>query len=261
MNRTNTVIQERELFILNHKGWLYGTLYDDFASADHLMHRFTQRNPKGIVLGDLSKTDLFYTYQKDKFNYASGFKIQSINNENLIARQEMLNYFKKDFPESLLFFKEPNDYICSLADFKHNSKIFDPTLTAGNYACYHDDTKLFYGGNPKILLEEDLCLNLDLTQLQKCYINAIDIYKNSAKMNVFHPCLNLGDFNQHFKDIVQANFPELLFEKKCQFTASVFRKIHEIYNENILLTSNSLVDLTYSYAYLSFFILFYLKKV
>jgi hypothetical protein len=248
MNQTNTVIQERELFILNHKGWLYGTLYDDFASADHLMYRFTMRNPKGIILGDLSKTDFFYNYQKDKFNYNSGFKIQSINNENLIARQEMLNYFKTDFAESLLFFKEPNDYICSMADFKNNSKIFDPSLTSSNYACYQDETKLFYGGNPKILVEEDLSINLDLIQLQKCYVKTIDHYKNSIKLNSFNPCLNLGDFNQHFKDIVQANFQELLFEKKCQYTASVFRRIHEIYNENILLTSNYLVDLTYSYA-------------
>ena len=161
-----------------------------------------------------------------------------------------MNYFKSDFPESLLYFKQPNDYICSLADFKNNSKIFDPILTASNYACYHDDIKLFYGGNPKILVEEDLCVNLDLETLQKCYINVINIYKNSAKNNTFNPCLNLGDFNQQFKDTVQANFPELLFEKKCQFTASVFRKIHEIYNENILLTSNYLVDLTYSYAYI-----------
>jgi len=249
MNQTDNVIQERELFILNHKGWLYGTLYDDFASAHHLMHRFTMRTPKGIILGDLSKTDFFYNYQKDKFNYNSGFRLQSINNENLIARQEILNYFKNDFPESLLFFKEPNDYICSMADFKNYSKIFDPILTASNYACYHDDIKLFYGGNPKILVEEDLCLNLDLMQLQKCYIKTIDFYKISAKSNSFNPCLNLGDFYRHFKDIAQANFPELLFEKKCQFTASVFRRVHEIYNENILLTSNYLVDLTYSYAY------------
>lgn len=248
MNYTNTTINERELFIMNHKGWLYGTLYDDFASADHLMYRFTFRNPKGIILGDLSKTDLFYNYQNDKRNYYLGFKLHNINNENLIARQEMMEYFKKDFQNSMLYFKQHNDYICALADFKNNSKIFDPNLSASYYACYQDNIKLFYGGNAKILLEEDLAINMELNELQKCYVESIDKYKLLAKYNCFNPCLNLIDYNIHYKNIVQANNTELLFDKKCQYSASVFRKIHEIYDENLFLMPNNLVDLTYSYA-------------
>lgn len=248
MNYTNTTINERELFIMNHKGWMYGTLYDDYASADHLMFRFTFRNPKGLILGDLSKTDFLYGYKNDKQNYFLGLKLFNINNENLIARQEMMEYFKSDFPKSLLFYKQNNDYICALADFKNNAKIFDPNLSAAYYACYHDDIKLFYGGSPKILLEEDLAVNLDLEQLQRIYVKSLQKYKELAKFNCFNPCLNLVDFNIHFKSVVQANHPEELYEKKCQFSASVFRKIHEIYNENVFLVPNYLVDLTYSYA-------------
>lgn len=233
---------------MNHKGWLYGTLYDDFASADHLMFRFSFREPKGIIMGDLSKTDFLYSYKNDLQNYFLGLKLYNINNENLIARQEMMDYFKNDFPKSLLYFKQNNDYICALADFKNKAKIFDPNLSASYYACYHDDIKLFYGGNPKILLEEDLAINTDLILLQKAYVKSLEKYKQLAKYNSFNPCLNLVEFNLHFKDVVQAYNTELLFDKKCQYSASVFRKIHEIYNENIFLMPNYLVDLTYSYA-------------
>lgn len=248
MNYTNTTINERELFILNHKGWIYGTLYDDFCSADHLMYRFTFRDPKGIVLGDLSKTDFLYNYQNDKRNYYLGYKMQNINNENLIARQELMEYFKKDFAKSLLYFKQPKDYICALADFKNYSKIFDPNLTSAYYACYQESTKLFYGGIPKMVVEEDLAINMGLIDLQKCLFETLEKYKKLASLNTFQPCKNLADFSIHFKSIAQAYFTETLYDKKCQYSASVFRKIHELYDENILLMPNHLVDLTYSYA-------------
>ena len=248
MNYTNTTINERELFIMNHKGWLYGTLYDDYASADHLMYRFTFRNPKGLILGDLSKTDFLYNYKQDKNNYYLGFDIYPVNNENLIARQELMDYFKTDFPRSLLYFKHDKDYICSFADFKNNSKIFDPNLTSSYYACFNDNIKLFYGGNSKILLEEDLAINLNLEDLQKIFFESLEKYRDIASINSFNPCLNLIDFNIHYKNVVQKNFTEVLYDKKCQYSAAVFRKIHEIYDENILLIPNSLVDLTYSYA-------------
>lgn len=92
---------------------------------------------------------------------------------------------------------------------------------------------------------EDLALSLPLDELQQMFVNVLNSFKEKAKNNEFYPSLNVPDFYECIRNISKELFETVFFSKRCQYTAGVFRKIHRIFNHNMLLMNNILADLTY----------------
>jgi hypothetical protein len=208
--------------------------------------RAEQRMPKGILLGDCTLSDIDY-YKEYKGKYFKPPKIENLNGQNLIARQTFINYFRQNFPTNMYFFREKKDFSIFEVDDLNKRKMFNTNLTLSYYACYNDEVRLLLAGPNKLLVIEDIATFNTLEDLQFMFVKAINEFKVRAKREQFVPNLSIPDFLDCIKLISQELFSTELFDKRCQYTASVFRKIHKIYNQNFLVMPNGLVDKTYEH--------------
>jgi hypothetical protein len=158
-----------------------------------------------------------------------------------------MDYFRKDFPTNQFFFKDKKDFALCESDDNYKRKVYNTTLSLSYFACYHDEIKLIFGGPNKLLLMEDIAMNMELQELQEIFWNGLKDFKLKGKWNVFEPNLYIPDFINCLKIIIQEKYSEKLYDKKCQYTAAVFRKIHRIYNNNMLFMPNQLVERTYQH--------------
>jgi hypothetical protein len=242
--QTDIQYNEMELFIWNHKGWLCGYFDDDYTSADHLLMRCSLKDPKGLILGDCHISDI-ENFKNVK--YSNPPKIENINGQNLLGRQGFLDYFKNNFPSNIRYIKEFGDYVISELDFIHHRKIFNANLTLAYYSCYYNQKKIIYGGAQNLLHLEDLVIQLPLEELQYLFIVSIQEFKLRAKKHEFLPSTNPPELYFNLKNLVQEVHTEKLFDKKCQYSAAVFKKIHKIYPDNILFMPNHLIMKTYEH--------------
>ena len=237
---------EMELFLFNHKGWLCGYLDDDFTSADHLLMRCALREPKGILLGDCNIND-FDKFKLSMEKYTNPPKMEKISGENLLARQMFIDYFRNDFPINLDYFKEHADYKMSELDKVYKRKMFNANLTLAFYGCYYEQMKVIYSSPNKLLHLEDLVIHNSLEEIQYLFYLSAQEYIKRAKEHEFTPALTPPEFYSNLQKIVQEIHTEKLFDKKCQYSAAVFRKIHKLYPDNILFMPHHLVMKTYEH--------------
>lgn len=237
---------EMELFLFNHKGWLCGYLDDDFTSADHLLMRLAIREPKGILLGDCNIKD-FDKFKHGIEKYSEHPEIEKISGENLLARQMFIDYFRNDFPINLDYVKEYGDYKISELDKTYKRRVFNANLTASYYGCYYEQMKIFYTSPNKLLHLEDLVINNSLEEIQYLFYLSCQEYIKRAKEHQFTPALTPPEFYINLQRIVQEIHTEKLYDKKCQYSAAVFRKIHKLYPDNVLLMPHNLVMKTYEH--------------
>jgi hypothetical protein len=225
---------------------MIGYIDDDHTSADFCVMRAFDKEPRGIILGDCSLDDLSF-YQKYYEKYKTEPMIEQPNAENLIGRQAFLNYFKSNFPTNLDFYRDKADFLIYEAERSSKRRVYNVNLTMSHYSCYYDEIRLILGSPNKLLFIEDLAL-LDLEELQFAFYKMIQDFKLQAKEDAFDPNTNIQDFIYCYRLVVQETQTNL-FDKKCQYTAAVFRKLHKIYNKNVLYTPNNLVKRTYEHMY------------
>lgn len=227
---------------------------DDFTSSEYLLYRLEEKKPKGVILGDCSIDDLEY-YKNHIGKYKQPVKINKVNGENLIGRQSFLNYFRRDFPTNFNFYKEYADFMIYEVDKFDRRKSANQNLTLSYYTCYTEELKLILGGPNKLLVLEDLAVNLELEELQYIIFQCINEYKTSGSKYEFFPSLSVPDFRITFKSLVQITQKDKLFDKRCQYTAAVYRKIHNIYDKNMLFMPNLLISKTYDHMYIIYLII------
>jgi hypothetical protein len=225
---------------------MIGYIDDDHTSTEYCLMKAFDKEPRGVILGDCSMDDISF-YQNYSNKYKSDPLIPYSNNEDLIGRQAFLNYFKTNFPTNLHFYRDKADYTIYEADTSGKRRVYNINLTMSHYACYHDEIRLILGSPNKLLFIEDLAL-MELEQLQFAFYKMIQDFKIQAKESVFDPNTNINDFIYCFRLIVQETQTDL-FDKKCQYTAAVFRKLHKIYNKNMIFMPNNLVKRTYDHMY------------
>lgn len=236
---------ERELFLFNHKGYIIGYLDDDFESGEHVLGRCAKSEPKGIILGDWHLTD--FEHLKSNYSYDKPPNIQQINGESLLGRQLMLDYFKSSFPYNFDYIKEHGDYTISHLDHLNKRKIFHANLTLSYYACFYDSIKIIFSAPQKLLYLEDLVVNLELKELQYIFIKTLNEMNQRSKESYYEPSLTVADYYIYMRSITQEIHTDKLFDKRCQYSAAVFRKIHKIFPNNLFFMPNTLVEKTYEH--------------
>jgi len=242
--RTNFQYEEKELFIFNHKGWITGYFDNDTSSSDLVLMRCGQKKPKGILLGDCNMSD-FEFYEKGEQKYRETPTINPISGEDLLGRQRCMKFFRENFPKNLKYVKDTGDYKISQIDTQFKRKVFNCNLTLSHYGCFFDSIKIIFASPNKLLHFEDLVVNFSLEELQYMFVQTIQEYKNRASQHLLNPPLIPPEMYERIHEITQEIHGEKLFEKKCLYTAAVFRKIHKLYPENILFMPNYLVQRTY----------------
>ena len=118
------------------------------------------------------------------------------------------------------------------------------------WACFKDDVKLIFAAPQKLLVIEDLAVSLELDDLKKIFNETIKHFFELAKESSFEPALNVPEFYILIKDIPKEMFAVNLYDKKCQYSASVVRKIHKIYNNNMVVADNDLANHVFRHVYL-----------
>lgn len=239
---------EYELHLFNHKGWICGYLDDDFTSADHILMRCAQRQPKGILLGDLGIND-FEIFNLGLEKYMKPPHIEPISGENLLGRQLFMDYFRNNFPTNMHYYKTPTDYTIYEVDNNYKRRIFNASLTLSYYACFREQTKIIFSSPNKLLNLEDLVINYRLEELQVLFVQALQEYVKRAEEEQFTPRLTPPEILTMLKRIVQETQTEKLYDKKCQYSAAVFKKIHKLFPKNILFMPHYLVSKTYEHMY------------
>lgn len=63
-----------------------------------------------------------------------------------------------------------------------------------------------------------------------------------SKEDIFDPCVNVIEFYTNLKDIAKTKFSKILYEKKCIYSGSVVRKVHKLFNNNMIPVDNDLVQ-------------------
>jgi hypothetical protein len=218
---------------------------DDHTSVEYCLLRTFEKDPKGIVLGDCSINNLlYYKYHMDK--YKKEPQVESFDPENLLARQAFLNYFRFNFPSNLHFFRDKADFNIYEADSANSRKIYDVNLSMSHYSCYYDEIKLLLAGPNKLLVIEDLA-TMELEELQYLFFQTMNEMKARAENYYFDPNVNPRDFILCFKMLSRELHTEKIHDKWCQYTAAIYRKLHKIYNNNMLYMPNELVDKTYKH--------------
>ena len=114
-------------------------------------------------------------------------------------------------------------------------------LSLSFWACYKDDIKLILAAPQKLLVIEDLCVSLELKDLKNIFNETIKNFVDFTKEHLFEPALNIKEFYINLKDVTKEKFSQILYEKRCIYSASVIRKIHKLYNNNIIAVNNDLV--------------------
>jgi hypothetical protein len=223
---------------------MIGYIDDDHTSADFCVMRAFDKEPRGVILGDCTMDDLAF-YENYYGKYKSDPILEYGNAEKLIGRQSFLNYFKTNFLTNLHFYRDKADFLVYEADQATKRRVYNVNLSMSHYACYYDEIKLILGSPNKLVFIEDMAL-MDLEELQYAFYKMIQDFKANAKEDSFDPNTNILDFIYCYRLIVQESQTDL-FDKKCQYTAAVFRKLHKIYNKNILYMPNNLVKRTYEH--------------
>ena len=225
---------------------MVGYIDDDHTSADFCVMRAFDKEPRGIILGDCSLNDMSY-FINHKNKYIKPPEIEPMVAENLIGRQLFMNYFRKNFQSNLNFYKDKGDFLIFEADISSKRRVYNVNLSMSHYACYYDEIKVLFGAPNRLIFIEDLAM-LELEHLQYIFYKMISDFGSYAKNDYFDPNMNIQDFISCYKLIVQETQPDL-FDKKCQYSASIFRKLHKIYNKNILYMPNNLAKRTYDHMY------------
>jgi hypothetical protein len=203
------------------------------------------KDPKGIVLGDSSINDLlYYKHHIGKYNLEP--EIEGFGPENLLARQSYLSYFRSNFPSNLKFYRDRADFTLYEADEANRRKTYDINLTMSHYACYYEEIKLLLAGPNKLLYIEDLA-TLELEELQFLFFKTVSEFKVKADNDYFDPNIHPKDFLYCLKLLSREIHTEKLFDKKCLYTAAVYRKLHKVYAKNMLFMPNELVVKTYNH--------------
>lgn len=244
--RSDFQYEEKEIYMFNHKGWITGYFDNDTTSCDLTLMRCGQKTPKGILLGDCNINDFAY-FDKGPDKYREAPEIEPISGENLIGRQLYMKFFRSNFPKNFRYYKSTGDYSISEIDEQYKRKIFNLNLSASYYGCFYENIKIIFSSPNKLLHFEDLVVNYSLEELQLMFIQSIEEYKKRARHNLFTPPLIPPEMYEKIQEITQEIHGEKLFDKKCQYTASIFRKIHKLYPDNILFMPNYLVQRTYEH--------------
>ena len=255
LNYSKNIINEREIYIFNHKGWIVGYYDDNFDSIDYMILRATIKEPVGILLGNCNINDFDYYKYSNTFlfnlnKYQQKPKIDKIEGKNLIARQNFMDFFQENFPTNLNFVKDTNEYFVSEIDAFYSKKIYDGTMSAAYYGCYYESIKLFYSSPNNLLLLEDIVVNYSLEELQYMFYQNCQEYLKQSEEWDFPPQLYPSDFINNFQYVSQKIHLDKLYDKKCQYTAAVFRKVHKLYPENMIFMPNNLVLKTYEHWYI-----------
>lgn len=244
--RSNFQYEEKELCIFNHKGWISGYFDNDTTSSDLVLMRCGQKQPKGILLGDCNINDFAY-FEKGIEKYRQPAQIEQITGENLIGRQHFMNFFRGNFPKNMRYYKNTGDYSINEIDRQYKRKMFNCNLSLSYYGCFYEGIKIIFSSPNKLLHLEDLIVNYSLEQLQLMFLETLEEYKRRAKIEEFNPPLIPPELYEKISEISQDIHGEKLYDKKCQYSASVFRKIHKLYPDNILFMPNNLVQRTYEH--------------
>jgi hypothetical protein len=115
-------------------------------------------------------------------------------------------------------------------------------LTLGYWACFKDDVKLMIGAPQKLLVIEDLAVSLELKELKNIFHETLKTFVEYSKEDIFDPSLNVKEFYTNFKDVAKNKFSKVLYEKKCIYSGSVVRKVHKLFNNNMIAVDNDLVQ-------------------
>jgi hypothetical protein len=218
---------------------------DDHTSTDYCLLKSFEKDPKGIVLGDCSINDLlYYKYHFGKFQREP--VMEEFTPENLLARQQFLNYFRHNFPSNFNFYRDRSDFTLYEADYTDRRKKYDVNLTMCHYTCYYDNIKLLLAGPNKLLVIEDLC-TMELEELQFLFFQTMNEMKVKAKNNYFDPNVNTKDFINCFKMLSRELHTEKIHDKRCLYAAAIYRKLHRIYNNNMLFMPDELINNTYKH--------------
>lgn len=114
-------------------------------------------------------------------------------------------------------------------------------LTLSYWACFKEDVKLIIAAPQKLLVIEDLCVSVELKDLKNIFHETLKNFVDFSKEDLFEPAMNVKEFYMNFKDVAKEKFSQILYEKRCIYSASVVRKVHKLFNNNMIVADNDLV--------------------
>ena len=266
----NLIFNQRELFLNNHKSYLMGLYDNDLTSIDIFNLFAEKKNISSVLLGDTNKTthDMYkglYNYvclMKDENNLNKNL-IYEYKKENLLAYNDYKNFFDKIIDSSTDYFVdilEGQDVVVN-PNILNKSKDINLDLSIAFWSLKNNSKKqikLFNANADNLLLLEDICLNyslynlkdlltLTLSNYKRDYENSFEEIDNISFEDLDSPTTNYKEFIDRVINYSIQNNSEELFSKKCKYTASIFKKVNYIYNNNLLVVNNDLVEETYKH--------------
>lgn len=249
-NSEDTTINKRDLLFNNHKNYLYGYLNDDTTSIDLIYSVLDSKKISGMILGESNKRQISKYYKdfkrsKDKNKVKDYFN--GYDQNDLLGKDDYETFFNQVIDSNDEYFVDSeNDYVYYF-DEDRQRKITVPNLSYSLWSCKYEDKKnhirLFHGKMDDMHLIEEAIVKFDLKFLQESFLKIRkEIHVDQKKS------LPTGFYEDYLDDMMsfsQEIYSEELFDSQCKYTACVFKKINLIYNNNIVLFPNNLVDRLY----------------
>ena len=244
---SETVLHKRELLFNNHKSYLYGYHNDDTTSIDLIYSILETKKVSGIILSESNRLKI--NSYNNRNEALKRMTIYPYSQENIVAKNQYEEFFNKYANTNEEFYVDgEEDYVVSLDEIRIR-QITDFNLSIAFWACKYEDKKnnirIFHGNADTFNLIEDICLNFSLNELQEIFVNTLKNYKLSGEESENSPSLFYEDFLDELRLISQETNSTTLFNKQCRHTATIFKKVNLIYNNNFLFAPNYLVDRTY----------------
>jgi hypothetical protein len=115
-------------------------------------------------------------------------------------------------------------------------------MTLAYWACFKDSTRIILAAPQKLLVLEDLAVFIELSELRRIFNKTVASFIDYSKQEYFLPSQNVPEFYINFRDIVKNDHSQIIYEKRSMYIASVIRKVHSTFNNNMVTCDNDLIQ-------------------
>jgi len=223
-----------------------GIVEDDYNNNDWILSNMEKFDPKCMVLGSLSYTDMEkIKHPNRRFFYPPLY--EPISREQTMATREMNRFLNNEIDINLHYFHDEfEDDSIFRAEHSLKRKIATPELSLAKVFDRKRARQLFFGDPNPMFVIEDIALSYSLEELQAIFFEVLERYRIRMENKEMVPQTEMTDYLFNYRQSVLTHFPHL-FSKRMMYTAAITRKLLKIYSRVGLAIDNAHVRKTRKY--------------
>ena len=221
-----------------------GDVWGNFNATDSVLTRLDEGKPDVVLVAGMHPWS-HKRYQADAWKTPI---VQRPQDEDLFVRAKFTNYFKKIFPEQMIWYYDTFGVFYS-ANFVTRVCMPDVSgiqsgLSACYWACENERAKLIAAGAPPLLAQELLATQFSVDQLRDMYTNTLqEVKQRSLALGAEVPDYDC-ELYERVTGIAKELYGSELLTHRQLYTSAVLHKACQAFKNPVLLQDDQILQST-----------------